>query len=141
MTMSDVMEAPTTDFALRARQYRQLKAKIDEIKENHKKELEPLNDAMEDLKTFLLNSLNKLRSENIQTAEGTIHKTTRKTASLNDQSAFLAFVIENRAWEMLDLKCNSTAAEGFIEENGEPPPGVKFNVHVSASVLAPRTKG
>lgn len=139
--MTDVMEAPTTDFALRARQYRTLKAKIDEIKERHKAELVPLNEAMDSLKTFLLDSLNKINSENIQTEDGTIHKTSRKTASVSDQSEFLAFVIENRAWEMLDLKCNSTAAEGYIDEHGEPPPGVNFNVFVSASVLAPRTRG
>ena len=139
--MSDVIEAPTIDFALRARQYRTLKAKIDEIKDRQKEELAPLNDAMETLKDFLLDSLNKIKSENIQTEDGTIHKTSRKTASVSDQSEFLAFVIENRAWEMLDLKCNATAAADYIEEHGEAPPGVNFNVHISASVLAPRKKG
>ena len=139
--MSDVMEAPTIDFSKRARQYRQLKAKIEEVKERHKTELQPLTDLMDELKNDLLTTLNQFNSENIQTTEGTIHKTSRKTASISDQSEFLAFIIENRAWEMLDLKCNSTAAEGYIEMNGEPPPGVNFNVYVSASVLAPRTKG
>lgn len=139
--MNDVMEAPTTDFALRARQYRALKAKIDDLKDRHKEELKPLNEAMDSLKTYLLDCLNKINSENIQTEDGTIHKTSRKTASVSDQSAFLSFVIENRAWEMLNLSCNPTAAEDFINENGEPPPGVNFNIHVSASVLAPRAKG
>jgi hypothetical protein len=139
--MTDVMEAPTIDFALRARQYRTLKAKIEDIKDRHKAELAPLNEVMEELKNHLLDCLNRVNSENIQTEDGTIHKTSRKTASVSDQSEFLAFVIENRAWEMLDLKCNATAADDYISEHGEPPPGVNFNVHITASVLAPRKKG
>jgi hypothetical protein len=79
--------------------------------------------------------------ENVQTAEGTVHKKSLKTFPLEDASAFLGFIIENRAWEMLDLKCNSTAAQEFLEEYGELPPGVKMSVHVDSSVLAPRKKG
>jgi hypothetical protein len=138
-----VTEAPvlTVDLTKRARQYRELREKITEIKDRHKEELAPYQSAYNDLKAWLLHALNDLGVENVQTAEGTVHKKSLKTFPLEDASAFLGFIIENRAWEMLDLKCNSTAAQEFLEEYGELPPGVKMSVHVDSSVLAPRKKG
>ncbi len=138
-----VTEAPvlTVDLTKRASQYRVLRDKIDEIETRHKEELAPYRSAYNDLKAWLLHALNEMGVENVQTEEGTVHKKTRRTFPLEDASEFLGYVVENRAWEMLDLKCNATAAQEFLEEHGELPPGVKMSVHVDSSVLAPRKKG
>jgi hypothetical protein len=137
--MTEVMNKP--DLTERARQYRALKAKIKQMEDDFDREVAPYKDALKDLKNLLLHTLNDMGVENVQTAEGTIHKTSRRTFPLEDVQEFQAFVIENRAWEMLDWKCNATAATDYMEEHKDLPPGVRMSVHIDSSVLAPKVKG
>lgn len=51
----------------------------------------------------------------------------RKSASLEDPQAFMNYVIENEAWDLIDRKANTKAVEDFIQSNNSPPPGVKFS--------------
>ena len=41
----------------------------------------------------------------------------QRAASIRDATAFQNYVIENRAWDMLDWKANVTAVGDFITEN------------------------
>lgn len=130
----------TNDFTDNASTFRKICAKIDAIEAEHEAELKPYKEAKKALQDWFLVKLNEMNVENIKTAEGTIHKRSRKTASIEDKSAFLGYLIENRAWDMLDLRCNSTAAHEFLGAHNEPPPGVKTSTFTDTYVLAP-TKG
>ena len=46
----------------------------------------------------------------------------------------MAFVRETDQFEALDIKCNKTFAKDYVEENQEPPPGVKVSTMATVGV-------
>ena len=141
--MTQVKEVTEAQFNFdkRAEQFHLLKAKKKEIEDSIKDELKEVNEALEMVKLSLLDNLNKLGLENVKTAHGTIHKVRRRSAPIEDATAFLEFVTKEQAWEFLDLKCNLTAAADYVEEHGDAPPGVTLKVHTDIGVLSPTKKG
>jgi hypothetical protein len=122
------MNAPVkVDIAKRIDQYVRLRDKITEIKERHKTELSPFNEALEQLNGLLLSHLNEIEGDSVRTAAGTVYRTAKKAATLADPEAFMRYVISEEQWDLLDRKANVTAVADFIEENDAPPPGVNFS--------------
>jgi hypothetical protein len=123
------MNAPVKlDISKRVDQYVRLRDKITEMKERHKAELAPYNEALEKLNALLLSHLNEIEGESVRTEAGTVYRTEKKSASLADADAFMRFVIGTGSWDLLDRKANVTAVADFIEENdGHTPPGVNFS--------------
>lgn len=108
-----------------------LKDYIDARKKAHIAELAPLREARDKLEANLLASLTKIVGDEptgkIGTFYGTIFKTTKATAALRDPEAFMDYVRENNAYDLLDRKANVTAVRTYIEEHaGEQPPGVNY---------------
>jgi len=102
----------------------------DEIKNREaeqKLELKPLKETLEGLNTNLLERLNDVGGNSIATDSGTVYRTEKKSASLADPKAFMDYVVENDAFDLLDRKANVTAVAEFIKENNAPPPGVNFS--------------
>jgi len=92
-----------------------------------KLELKPLKDTLEQMNSDLLENLNLVGGNSIATDSGTVYRTEKKSASLADPKAFMDFVLENEAFDLLDRKANVTAVAEFIKENNAPPPGVNFS--------------
>ena len=116
----------TDTFDLRIAQYHRLEAKIDEIETEQKEKLRPYKEAREKLRALMLGMLNDSGQESAKTSAGTVYKTTRSSASLEDPEAFKRHVIGSENWDLLDWKANLTAAQDFASANdGELPPGVK----------------
>jgi hypothetical protein len=124
------------DIAGRVAQYIALRDKINAIKEEHKKILEPYNDALDKLNEVLLNHLNEIKSDSASVnGIGTVYRTAKASASLADAQAFMDFVIENQTWDLLDRRANVTAVQDYMHEHaGELPPGVNFNRRFVAGV-------
>lgn len=118
--------APAIDIEQRVRQYVELRDRIKEKDDAHKKAMAPYRDTLEKLGALLLDHLNTIGGESVRSAGGTVYKSTKKSASLEDGDAFMKYVIRAEAWELLDRKANVTAVEDFAKENGVLPPGVRF---------------
>lgn len=102
----------------------------DEIKTKEaeqKLELKPLKETLDELNVNLLDKLNEVGGNSIATDSGTVYRTEKKSASLADPKAFMDYVLENNAFDLLDRKANVTAVTEFIKENNAPPPGVNFS--------------
>lgn len=99
---------------------------IKTIEAEQKKALEPLKAALEVLNTQLLDQLNQVGGNSIATDSGTVYRTEKKYASLGDPKAFMDYVLEHGAFDLIDRKANVTAVVEFIKENDAPPPGVNF---------------
>jgi hypothetical protein len=124
------------DIAGRVAQYIALRDKINAIKDEHKKILEPYNDALDKLNEVLLSHLNEIKSDSASVnGIGTVYRTAKASASLADAQAFMDFVIENQTWDLLDRKANVTAVQDYMQEHaGELPPGVNFSRRFIAGV-------
>jgi hypothetical protein len=46
---------------------------------------------------------------------------------LADPEAFMKYVIDNQAFDMLDRKANVTAVKEYVQETGALPPGVNLS--------------
>jgi hypothetical protein len=124
------------DIQKRVAQYIQLRDKITALKDEHKKVLEPYQEALDRLNEVLLDHLNEINSDSASVnGVGTVYRTAKASASLADASAFMDFVIEHRMWDLLDRRANVTAVQDYIRENdGELPPGVNFTRRYVAGV-------
>jgi len=112
----------------RIAQYVRLRDKIKELDDAHKEKMKPFRETLEGLNNLLLDHLTKIGGDSVKTKHGTVYRTSRKSASLEDGDAFMSFVIEKELWDLLDRRANSTAVDAFAQENGVLPPGVKFTV-------------
>lgn len=104
-----------------------LRDKMDALDEEHKERMRPYKEARDELERFILGHLLETKAQNISTTKGTASVLHRKSASLEDPQAFMDYVIENQAWDLLDRKANTKAVEDFISEHGVQPPGAKFS--------------
>ena len=77
-------------------------------------------------------------ASSINTPHGTIHTVGKTTARIMDPEEFRGFVIETRAWDMLDWKANMTACRTFLEDNKTPVPGVELTTYRRLSITAPK---
>jgi hypothetical protein len=124
------MNAPTPaiDIEKRVEQYVALRDKIKALDDAHKTKLEPFRDALETLNGMLLAHLGTINADSVSTGAGTVYRTAKKSASLQDAEAFMAYVKTSNNWDLLDRKANAKAVEDYVTQHGSLPPGVKYSV-------------
>ncbi|MGZ5165710.1 MAG: hypothetical protein ACXWCQ_34885, partial [Burkholderiales bacterium] len=122
------------DVAKRIQQYVQLRDTIKKLDDEHKKKMAPYRETLDKLNAVLLAHLHSINGDSVATEHGTVYRSEKKSASIADGTAFMDFVIANAAWDLLDRKANTLAAEEFIKSTGAPPPGVNFNSTFVAGV-------
>lgn len=115
------------DWNLRTEQYVKLRDKKKELKDRHTEELAPINEALDKLEALFLRELNASKQDSAKAGSGTVYKTVKKTASLEDPAQFRSYVIGGELWDLADMRANVGAVEDFIKEHGQLPPGVKYS--------------
>lgn len=115
------------DVAKRIEQFVKLRDLIKSKDDEHKKAMKPFRETLEQLNSVLLAHLNSINGDSVSTESGTVYRTEKKSASIADAQAFMDYVIQNQAWDLLDRKANVTAVEEFIKSQAAPPPGVNFS--------------
>jgi hypothetical protein len=88
----------------------------------------------------LLTQLESLGVDSVKSALGTVYRTSRASASIEDGSAFREFVISHSAFDMLDWRANAPAIESYLKEYEALPPGVKFSRRYTVGIRRPTTK-
>jgi hypothetical protein len=116
------------DINKRVDQYVKLRDHIKALKDANKKALAPFEETLEQLNSVLLAHLSSLNVDSAATGAGTVYRTDKKAAGLADKAAFWNYVLNNKAFDLLDYKANVTAVEDFIANNKAPPPGVNYSV-------------
>jgi hypothetical protein len=117
--------------------YIKLRDKKHAIQKQHKEELRPINDKLEFLENYFLGQLNAQNAESIKTAEGTVYKHIRTSASVQDWDATLEYISATGAWDLLEKRISKIAVEERAEE-GVAVPGVKLTREITTQVR--RTK-
>lgn len=107
---------------------RELRRKIKETYEAEDKKIRLLQESVE---SKLLDFLRTNNLVNVKTAAGTVHTTTRYTASLQDADTFMKFVISTGKFELLDRRANATAVRDFVETEKTLPPGCNLSALTS----------
>jgi hypothetical protein len=120
--------------------YVTLRDKIDEVDKRHKEKTAPAREVLKFLEAELLDRLNKAEGNSFASPFGTAFRSSRKSATIADGEAFRSYVIENTAWDLVDIRANSTATADFIAEHGTVPPGVNFSETYTVNVRRPSKK-
>lgn len=114
--------------------YIALRDKKKEITERHKKELEPYNLNLGLMEAALLDILLSNKADNMKLSVGTFYKSTKTSAVVVKWADVLDFIREKDAWELLEARVSSTAAQAILEETQAPIPGVEIKRETSLNV-------
>ena len=118
---------PPTNVDALVAQYLKLRDRIKAADDAHKEKMAAAKDYLERLNGALLVQLQTIGGDSVKTPHGTAYKTTTSSASIADGTVFRGFVIENRAWDMVDWKANAPAALEYLKEHQDLPPGVNIS--------------
>ena len=69
----------------------------------------------------------------MKTSVGTAYRSERTSVTVADKSAFMDYIESNKAFDLLDVRANKTAVEGFMAENQDVPPGVNIRREVAVN--------
>jgi len=106
--------------------YLALKAKVASMTEAFDAHVKPYKDGMATIENALLALLNERGADNTKTENGTAYKSTLLNVKVVDQLAFLKFCTEQGgSMEMLNIGALKEPVKEWIEETGNPPPGVE----------------
>lgn len=105
--------------------YIALRVKKEALVKQHKEELEPFNLHMGNIEAALLDILNSNKADNMKLPIGTFFKTTRTSATVVRWADVLDFIRAKEAWELLEARVSTTAAQAIIEETQAAIPGVE----------------
>lgn len=94
----------------------------------------PLKDAMADIEVKMKAYLNETGQTSATVkGTGTAYKTTRTSAKVEDWPTAFDFIKEKDLWFMLEHRVSKTAVQQYMEEHGEPPPGVSVTSSVEVN--------
>jgi hypothetical protein len=115
--------------------YLALKAKVASMTEAFDAQVKPYKDGMAMIENALLALLNERGADNTKTENGTAYKSTLLNVKVVDQAAFLKFCTEQGgSVEMLNIGALKEPVKEWIEETGNPPPGVETSQFVRVNV-------
>jgi hypothetical protein len=105
------------------------------LEKQHKDQLKQYTEVMTKIEGVLLNHLQGNETTSISSDEGTAYLTTKRSATIGDAVSFKNYIIENRAWDMVDWRANVTAVGDFLQEHQVVPPGINWRTSVSLNVM------
>jgi len=133
------VRAPTLTTERAIEKFIGLRDQIAAIKKAHTLELAPFNQAKDILEGWLLSDLDGANVEAMRASTGTVYKSTRTSAVVNEWSKVLEFIQANNAWELLTASVSKVAAEAIMVETQAAIPGVTISREVILNVRKPTT--
>lgn len=110
-----------------AKKYLQARKEIDELEKKFKEDKAEVMKRVVLLEGWFTAKAQEEGLRTIPTPYGTGYWSTHHTASVDSREAFLSYVKENEAWDLVETRASKSSVKSFIEAHGEPPPGVKFS--------------
>lgn len=104
--------------------YVRLRDQKSELKAQQAEAMKPYDEALAKLEAEALQILSDTGVESMKTSAGTVYKSVATSATVQDKSAFMDYIREHLAFDLLDVRANKTAVQDFVTENQDTPPGV-----------------
>lgn len=95
------------------------------LKKLHDKALEPYDQNMAAIELAMLKRLNDRNAQNSKTDAGTAFKKLSTSATVKDRDAFLNYIRDHGAWDLLTNHVSKESVEAILELTGSPPDGVE----------------
>lgn len=111
--------------------YIQVRDQKAELKAKQAEEMKRFDEALDKLEGMALAALQQAGAESLRTSAGTVYQSTRTSATVADKSAFMDYVKDTGAYDLLDVRANKTAVEDFLSQHQDTPPGVVIRREVT----------
>lgn len=126
------MSEVTVEKAIAA--YIQIRDKKEEIQKRHKEELAPLNEQMQKLEAWLQHQLLTQGLSNFSAkGVGVAYLQESTSVKVADWDQTLPWIIQNKAWDLIEKRVSKTAYQDY-EKEGLSPPGVEVRKEQSVRV-------
>ncbi len=105
----------------------ELDEQISLIEARHKAELAPLEDEPSLCEKFVADSMNKANEQSVKIdGVGMTFFTTQDSVRVGDWDAVLAYIVENKAYELLNHAVSKSTVKEILEAKNPLPPGVTY---------------
>jgi len=107
--------------------YIKLRDAKEELAKKQKEEMKPYNEKLAKIEAWLMK---KFLEEGVTQQKGKdggiAFIQSNDSCKVVDQQAFMDFVKENNAFELMDVRASKTVVRDFMENQGEIPPGISY---------------
>lgn len=115
------------NYELAADRYLAVRKDIEELDREYKAKKAALTEKLHAVESWFTAKAQEDGLETIKTAVGTGYWSTHHTATVASREDFFRYCKEHDTWDMVEARASKTGVKSYIEENGEPPPGVNFS--------------
>ena len=139
MTPDKIQKLSEMNFADLTRLHNEAKTKRLAKEASIKSEVDMLKDIEDTIKHIVGIKFNEMGIDNVKTEYGTPYVSNLFEAKADMPDEFLRYVVENRMWNLLDIKPNKSEVKRYLELNKVCPPGVdahwvrKININTAGS--------
>ena len=118
-----------------------IKESLEEDKRSYEDRIAPKKEALKKAELWLLKYLNEQGLQNMAVKGlGTAFKRKVTSVSVADWGVAFPWMQENNRFDLLNHSMNKTGVQGFVEETGQPPPGVNYAESIEISINRARAK-
>jgi hypothetical protein len=114
--------------------HRVLKARKADLELEYKNKLQPIQTKIDQLENALLGLMQTTGCESFKTSEGTAYKSERVRISCADKGAFMDYIRQNDAYELLEVRPSKAAVEEYAAGTGIFPPGLNRTAELVVNV-------
>lgn len=107
--------------------YIKIRDYLEQCEEMVKAQLAPYREAQQVILNQLLEMMEKEGIDNIKTPLGTAYRKIADRTKVVDWNQTLRHIIGEQAWHLLERRVSPIAAQEFLEETGNPVPGVEHS--------------
>jgi phage-related tail fiber protein len=115
------------DYDKAVEKYLAFRNEIDEIEREAKVKVAAIKQKMSMLETWVTLKAEQEGLKTVPTQNGTAYWSTHHSCSVAEPSIFFDYVRDNQAWDLIEKRASKLAVKSFIDESGNPPPGVNFS--------------
>jgi hypothetical protein len=124
-----------TDISKYVAKYLELRDRKAAMEAEHKERVAPLSDALEKLENFFGAQMSALNVNSLPTDYGTPYKSTLLQVKATNKPKFVAFAMEHKDWDLLDIRPSKSGIEVFLEKNRDVIiPGIELTQRINVNV-------
>ena len=120
--------------------YIKLRAKKDAMEAETKAEVRKIVEKMDKFEGWLKQQADAQGVTSFKTKHGTAFLKTTDYANVENWDAALGFILENKAFDLLNKAVSKTSVRGYIESNKAVPPGVNYGTKIEVEVRKPANR-
>ena len=120
--------------------YIKLRLKKEQMEAEVKAETKKIVEKMDKFEVWLKEQADAQGVTSFKTKHGTAFLKTTDYANVENWDAALSFILDNKAFDLLNKAVSKVAVRGYIDMNKSVPPGVNYGTKIEVEVRKPANR-